>query len=501
MIFTTAAIVMGQPSLWAQADLIYGSPPPAMESAAPVVIRVAEDIDDYLEEADDSATQSRDLVRRADRTQTQSNSTSLEITSENWFARSAKTHAVSLDRNKSTNRLAELTTPAPRSIIDQRARRGIGRVERASPSDRQMFSDELIARQTKSPAARSTGFDPKTDKRRITVAQAQRLVPRVTRPQPQQASGLPWFILPIVAVPLAWFGVQFYREQKAIQQSAVACEGCEVTTSPCSECPEAGREPSDVERHADTSETNSLIETAILSTNDDLTRIYGIGPATADLLHQEGVTSFSDLATTDTETFENILAAAGSRFQLIDPSTWSTQAQYAAGDDWSGLEAWRAAELEAMVSESDDFDITSDACDQELAALDDANSLLASVSRIRRDSDSYELYEEGELEEESGYAESRYDDFDFEERGYEEIESNSNDWSSTEEDDLTQIRGIGSATRELLRDNGIRSFGDLVELDAGRLQDILDQAGSRFKTANPEAWITHARKILKTANL
>ena len=237
--------------------------------------------------------------------------------------------------------------------------------------------------------------------------------------------------------------------------------------------------------------------------NDDLTRIFGIGPATSGILQREGISSFSDVAATDVGTLESILGAAGKRFQLINPTTWPTQAQYAARGDWEGLDAWREAELESMATESEEIEFVADCnfqeedCEQEIAVLEDANSLLASVGRIRREADFDDEVRLEELEDGSGYEQSRYDEFDYEERGeFQRFESGTRNgaWSD-QEDDLTEIRGIGSATKELLRDNGIRNFQDLAESDLTRVQDILDRAGSRFQTANPEAWIAQAREF------
>ena len=156
-----------------------------------------------------------------------------------------------------------------------------------------------------------------------------------------------------------------------------------------------------------------------------------------------------------------------------------------------------------MATESEEIEFVADCnfqeedCEQEIAVLEDANSLLASVGRIRREADFDDEVRLEELEDGSGYEQSRYDEFDYEERGeFQRFESGTRNgaWSD-QEDDLTEIRGIGSATKELLRDNGIRNFQDLAESDLTRVQDILDRAGSRFQTANPEAWIAQAREF------
>jgi hypothetical protein len=62
-----------------------------------------------------------------------------------------------------------------------------------------------------------------------------------------------------------------------------------------------------------------------------------------------------------------------------------------------------------------------------------------------------------------------------------------------EEDDLKQIEGVGPKIAELLRADGIRSFGDLAAAETPRLQALLDAAGPRFKLAQPDTWVAQAK--------
>jgi large subunit ribosomal protein L27 len=63
---------------------------------------------------------------------------------------------------------------------------------------------------------------------------------------------------------------------------------------------------------------------------DDLKIIEGIGPKIADLFIAEGITTFAQLAETSVDRMKEILAAAGSRYAIHDPSTWAQQAELAA---------------------------------------------------------------------------------------------------------------------------------------------------------------------------
>lgn len=63
------------------------------------------------------------------------------------------------------------------------------------------------------------------------------------------------------------------------------------------------------------------------ATPDDLTRINGIGPKVASLLNENGLTTFAQLAQTDVSQIKAILERAGSRYRLLDPTTWPEQAR------------------------------------------------------------------------------------------------------------------------------------------------------------------------------
>jgi predicted flap endonuclease-1-like 5' DNA nuclease len=71
---------------------------------------------------------------------------------------------------------------------------------------------------------------------------------------------------------------------------------------------------------------------------DDLTIIEGIGEKIAELLNQNGITTFAQLAGTSEEQLRAILGEAGPSFRMADPTTWPRQAQLAADRDWEGLQ-------------------------------------------------------------------------------------------------------------------------------------------------------------------
>lgn len=73
------------------------------------------------------------------------------------------------------------------------------------------------------------------------------------------------------------------------------------------------------------------------SSPDNLKRIEGIGPKVSELLNSQGILTFTDLASTSIERIKGILDTAGSRYRIIDASTWGEQATLAGNGDWDGL--------------------------------------------------------------------------------------------------------------------------------------------------------------------
>lgn len=60
-------------------------------------------------------------------------------------------------------------------------------------------------------------------------------------------------------------------------------------------------------------------------------------------------------------------------------------------------------------------------------------------------------------------------------------------------DDLTKIEGIGKKIAELIVAEGISTFETLSKTSVKTLQAILDKAGKRFNTHNPETWAKQAK--------
>lgn len=73
------------------------------------------------------------------------------------------------------------------------------------------------------------------------------------------------------------------------------------------------------------------------SGQDDLKKVEGIGPKIEGLLNDAGIVTFAQLASADEGKLREILEAAGSRYKMHDPATWTKQASLAADGKWEEL--------------------------------------------------------------------------------------------------------------------------------------------------------------------
>jgi len=71
---------------------------------------------------------------------------------------------------------------------------------------------------------------------------------------------------------------------------------------------------------------------------DDLTMLEGVGPKIQELLYQNGIHTYAELADCDVERLRAILAGGGAAFRMADPASWPQQARLAAAHDWVRLQ-------------------------------------------------------------------------------------------------------------------------------------------------------------------
>ncbi|MBE2199623.1 MAG: wax ester/triacylglycerol synthase family O-acyltransferase [Anaerolinea sp.] len=69
------------------------------------------------------------------------------------------------------------------------------------------------------------------------------------------------------------------------------------------------------------------VPTTDVPTTDDLTRIKGIGPKVANLLQENAITTYTELAAADPQQLRDLLGNSSGRYRFIDPTTWPEQAQ------------------------------------------------------------------------------------------------------------------------------------------------------------------------------
>jgi large subunit ribosomal protein L21 len=69
---------------------------------------------------------------------------------------------------------------------------------------------------------------------------------------------------------------------------------------------------------------------------DDLTKLFGIGPKSAEALNAAGITTYAALAAASEPAVREALYA-GHVLPRSNMATWPMQASYAARGDWQGL--------------------------------------------------------------------------------------------------------------------------------------------------------------------
>ena len=74
---------------------------------------------------------------------------------------------------------------------------------------------------------------------------------------------------------------------------------------------------------------------------DDLTKVEGIGPKTAEALQANGILTYADLAKASAENIKTMLTEASPRLAHLEPASWPKQAQMAADGKWDELKEWQ----------------------------------------------------------------------------------------------------------------------------------------------------------------
>lgn len=127
---------------------------------------------------------------------------------------------------------------------------------------------------------------------------------------------------------------------------APAVEAVAPVVAAAPEAPAAPAAPAVVEPVAETSATVAAAQAPKAPVKkgvkeNDLKIVEGIGPKIEQLLHDGGIMTWAELATTPVTRLREILDAAGPRFQIHDPGTWPSQAKFAAEGKWDELKEYQ----------------------------------------------------------------------------------------------------------------------------------------------------------------
>ena len=146
----------------------------------------------------------------------------------------------------------------------------------------------------------------------------------------------------------------FWRKARPVEASAVmASQGAAFTGQNAAGTGGSGAPISAASSLAGVAAVAAALPSGVASYRDgDLEAIEGIGPKIAELMHNAGVSTFAQLASTPMDKLVAILDAGGPRFKLANPATWAEQASLAAKGDWVGFDRIKK-ELVAGVRSSD----------------------------------------------------------------------------------------------------------------------------------------------------
>lgn len=92
-------------------------------------------------------------------------------------------------------------------------------------------------------------------------------------------------------------------------------------------------------------EVSTAAEPALTAeqSDDDLTRLTGIGPKLAEAMKAAGICTYAQLTTMSVEDVSQALAGSNIRYNKASAESWAEQATLAAAGDWKALKAHQAA--------------------------------------------------------------------------------------------------------------------------------------------------------------
>lgn len=132
-----------------------------------------------------------------------------------------------------------------------------------------------------------------------------------------------------------WEADAYYPTPYGVENSVVFIESVEIAVSKPK--PKKAAAPKKAKASTKAAPKKAKETVKPVAKPDDLKKIEGIGPKIAGLLNAQGITTFDELSKAKKATLTGVLADAGSRFKMHDPTTWPQQAKLAAKGEWDKL--------------------------------------------------------------------------------------------------------------------------------------------------------------------
>lgn len=144
----------------------------------------------------------------------------------------------------------------------------------------------------------------------------------------------------VVALLVAWWLIMANRKTSvALSRDDGAIGGARRNQALIDAAPAASLPPATPEGLAGIGEAIEASVPPVPADADDLTRIKGVGPKVAKLLHSLGVTTFAQIAAWDEADVDRIDVRLGSFAGRIRRDDWRAQATLLAAEDTAAYEA------------------------------------------------------------------------------------------------------------------------------------------------------------------
>ncbi|MEM6628703.1 MAG: helix-hairpin-helix domain-containing protein [Bacteroidota bacterium] len=238
---------------------------------------------------------------------------------------------------------------------------------------------------------------------------------------------------------------------------------------------------------------------------NDLKVIEGIGPRMEGILNKEGILTWQQLAETDPNRLKDILGTYGTKYAMVDPTSWPRQASLATVGSWEELESLQDDLTVGRIVSADDLKqiegvgpkVESLLKGAGITTLDQVASSDAKDLKTILDNagDRYRLIDPTTWPQQAQFVSSgNWGEL-------ENLQSNLNPGAyaavapgaggaatGSEKDDLKRIEGIGPKIEQMLNKSGIYTWEQLANTPVDNLKGILASGGDRYKIHDPGTW-------------